>query len=117
VKVGKRTSADEAMRLSRDVAEAERMKNESYLKSRDIFDEGRRALLDFQAEEKKRQQETQPAKLRMEKPADHFQPDTLAAAGLFAGSSLVANPTLDVNRQQLEVLRKIETNTQGGMFQ
>ena len=48
-----------------------------------------------------------------------FQADQLAQAGLFAGSSLLMNPNMTVMRDQLEVLRKIESNTgkMKGIFQ
>lgn len=40
-----------------------------------------------------------------------FDPDQLARAGLFAGSALLFNPAMNVEQQQLEVLRRIEANT------
>lgn len=46
-----------------------------------------------------------------------FNADQLAQAGLFAGSSLLMNPNLTIQVQQLEVLRRIEGNTsRGGIF-
>lgn len=40
-----------------------------------------------------------------------FESDQLARAGLFAGSALLFNPGMNVEVQQLEVLRRIEANT------
>ena len=39
-----------------------------------------------------------------------FQADALAQAGLFAGSSLLFNPTFTIEMEQLEVLRRIEAH-------
>lgn len=39
-----------------------------------------------------------------------FQADALAQAGLFAGSSLLFNPTFTIEMEQLQVLRKIEAH-------
>jgi hypothetical protein len=40
-----------------------------------------------------------------------FAADSLAQAGLFAGSSLLYNPTFNIEQQQLNVLENINKNT------
>lgn len=54
---------------------------------------------------------TKSAKSQDEKPFS-FQADSLAQAGLFAGSSLLFNPNMTIQQEQLNALQAIRANTE-----
>jgi hypothetical protein len=76
-------------------------------------------VLDFEAfdvEDKKPLKDKKEKEARAASASRLFEPGEMAKAGLFTGSSLLLNPTLIVERDQLDVLRKIEANTHRGVF-
>ncbi len=77
---------------------------------RDTEDAHRAALADLPLKEKKKPEEPK------EFHANRFEADALAEAGLFTRTSLLYNPNFNVQQQQLEVLRQIETNQHAGGF-
>lgn len=84
---------------------------------------GAEDVFDPEEKEKKEKKDNRPTLFRVTKDSLKtskessdpyaFKADMLAQAGLFAGSSLLFNPNLTVQREQLEVLRSIDRPVAG----
>lgn len=114
---GKPLSAAQQMEVTADQARAEQGLIKARLKKDDIT-EALRAAFDesIQAHLKDKPARDKSADKTGER-GEAFRADAMAQAGLFTGSSLLANPSLTLEQQQLDVLRQINENIGSkGMF-
>jgi len=108
----------ERLELSKSIVTAETKLLEARKKQLAIEDKLKEAIQGAADAAEKLNKEVKPEKAAglKELPARGYQADAMAQAGLFGKSSLMYNPQVAVEREQLDVLRRIESNTAKGMF-